>query len=44
LGWYTQGHFEAIALAKISGEPMPELKFDIETFKQSYRDHRKRAA
>ena len=44
LGWYTQMQFEAIALAKITGEPMPELKFDIETFKQSYRDHRKRAA
>jgi len=36
LGWFTRDRFEAMALAKITGEPMPELDFDLETFRQYY--------
>ena len=36
LGWFTRDRFEAMALAKITGDPVPYLDFDLETFRQYY--------
>jgi uncharacterized protein (DUF697 family)/predicted GTPase len=36
LGWFTRDRFEAMALAKITGEKMPGMDFDLETFRQYY--------
>jgi uncharacterized protein (DUF697 family) len=38
LGRYTQMQFEAMAIAKINGAPIPVLSFDLHTFKQFCQD------
>ena len=36
LGWFTRDRFEAMALAKVNGKPIPQMDFDLETFRQYY--------
>jgi len=36
LGWFTHDRFEAVALAKVRGEELPGMNFDLETFRQYY--------
>jgi uncharacterized protein (DUF697 family)/predicted GTPase len=38
LGRYTQMQFEAMAIARINGTPIPVLSFDLRTFKQFFQD------
>ncbi|MDD4816526.1 MAG: 50S ribosome-binding GTPase [Victivallaceae bacterium] len=43
MGWYVQGKFESMAIAKIKGEPVSEPNFDISTFMtyyNNYKDHK----
>lgn len=39
-GHYTKNNFEAYAIARIKGTPLPELGFDIEMFKNFYHTYR----
>jgi uncharacterized protein (DUF697 family)/ethanolamine utilization protein EutP (predicted NTPase) len=41
LGWFTLDRFEAMALAKVRGERIPGMDFDLETFRQYYAAFRK---
>jgi uncharacterized protein (DUF697 family) len=41
LGWFTLDRFEAMALAKVRGEKIPGMSFDLETFRQYYTAFRK---
>ena len=41
LGWYTQDCFADMAIAKINGAPVPTMNFDVDTFREYYRDFRK---
>jgi uncharacterized protein (DUF697 family)/ethanolamine utilization protein EutP (predicted NTPase) len=41
LGWFTLDRFEAMALAKVRGEKLPGMNFDLETFRQYYAVFRK---
>jgi uncharacterized protein (DUF697 family) len=41
LGWFTLDRFEAMALAKVRGECIPGMDFDLETFRQYYAAFRK---
>ena len=34
MGWFVQSQFEKIAIAKALGQPLPELKFDLDIFSQ----------
>jgi len=36
LGWFTHDRFEAMALAKVRGEKLPGMNFDLEAFRQYY--------
>jgi len=36
LGWFVRDRFEALALAKVRGEPLPGIGFDLETFRRYY--------
>ena len=36
LGWFTLDRFEAMALAKVRGERIPGMDFDLEAFRQYY--------
>lgn len=44
MGWFTQRHFEAIAVARATGAPIPELGLDLEAFRRYYRDGRRHKA
>ncbi len=39
LGHYVQNNFEAYALAKVKGTPLPALGFDLELFKEFYQTY-----
>jgi predicted GTPase/uncharacterized protein (DUF697 family) len=39
LGYYFKNNFEAYAIAKIKGTPLPDLGFDLELFKQFYHNY-----
>ena len=41
MGWFVQTQFEKIAIAKVLGEPPPEVNFDFDLFK-SYLDNYKK--
>jgi len=41
LGWYTQNCFVEMAIAKVNGAPIPKLDFDIDRFREYYRDFQK---
>lgn len=41
MGLYVKNNFEASAIAKIEGRPMPELGFNVELFQQFYNDYKK---
>ena len=41
MGWYVQTYFEKCAIAKIKNEPMPEIPWNPEAFKQFYEQYKK---
>ena len=40
MGLYTSNSFEAMAIAKIKGEPIPEMPFDINKFNEFYKTYK----
>jgi len=40
MGLYTSKSFEAMAIAKIKGEPIPEMVFDINKFNEFYKTYK----
>jgi predicted GTPase len=42
MGLYVKNNFEASAIAKIEGRPLPELGFNIEHFQQFYTEYKKK--
>ena len=41
LGWFVRDRFEALALARVRGEHLPGIGFDLETFRRYYAAFRK---
>lgn len=41
MGLYVKNNFEACAIARIEGQPAPELGFDVELFKKFYAEYKK---
>ncbi len=40
MGWFVQSRFEGMAIARIEGEPVPDLDFDLGSFRDYYRAYR----
>ncbi|HQC53507.1 MAG TPA: 50S ribosome-binding GTPase [Lentisphaeria bacterium] len=44
MGMYVKKNFEESAIAKIKGQPAPDLGFDVEMFKRFYEEYKKNKA
>ncbi|MBQ7178369.1 MAG: hypothetical protein IJS08_13220 [Victivallales bacterium] len=41
MGMFVKSNFEETAIAKVKGQPAPQLNFDVELFKKFYADYKK---
>lgn len=40
MGWYVQYDFEKMAVARVKGEPVPEINFNLENFMKFYEEYK----
>ena len=41
MGMFVRSNFEEVAIAKVKGQPAPQLNFDVELFKKFYAEYKK---
>ena len=44
MGMFVRSNFEEVAIAKVKGQPAPQLNFDVELFKRFYAEYKKTEA